>query len=155
MDNIFDILDKNLVRSDKLGDWKSPDIFNYQYWEVRSVLPDLILEGFNELTLFIQKKFNLSKKIDQKSKISFYFWMKDELEKVANFERQMLTPVVIQNSNIKPSPRAREFGKLLELKKLSNGNPILAAEIKKLEYGEVLDMLIAMVVESEAKYEKR
>lgn len=81
--------------------------------------------------------------------------MKDQLQKIATFEKQILTPQVMQKSNYKPSPRANEFGKLLELKKLSNGDPEKAMRIKKLPYGEVLDMLVAFVVESEGRYENK
>lgn len=74
MDNFFDILDKNISRSNKLGDWECPDpFFNFEYWEIRSYVQDAMMEGIDGLIEFIKKKYNLKKIILKTIKYLFIF----------------------------------------------------------------------------------
>lgn len=149
MNNVYEILNKNLDRSNQLGDWTSPDIFTYKYWEIRVYLPDKILEGVEQTINYICDEFNLINNFNQKDKFSFYFWLKDELEKVAKLERMELTPKIKSKNKIKSSPRAKEYSHLLELHELSGGNPVLAEEIKIMPYEVIFDMLLAKVINNE------
>lgn len=147
---IFRLLDKTIKRSNSLGNYTIDNIINLEYWEVRYTLPELVMQGLDELISYFVTK-NKIKNINLAEKVSFYFFIKDELVSIANMERQILTPMVTQKSNVIPSPRAREFPALMELNMLSGGCPLKAKKIKKLKYSEVFDMLLAITIKSEEK----
>lgn len=147
----FRLLDNNIKRSNKLGDFILNDIIDLEYWEVRYTLPELMMNGLDELISYFEKKYNL-KNVTLAEKVSFYFFVKDELVRISQMEMQALTPMVTQKSNVIPSPRSKEHPALMELHMLSDGCPLKAKKIKKLKYSEVFDILLAITIKSEEKY---
>lgn len=145
---LFSLLDKNIKRSNKLGDWECPDLIDLSYWEVRYILPEKIMEGIDAITNhFTEKSITLA------NKTSFYFWIKDELMEIANMERRVLTSRKMKSrSNYIPSPRANQYYYLIELNDLSGGCPIKAEEIKKMKYSVVFETLLAKVINAEGEY---
>src|SRR5690554_773491 len=106
--HLFRILDDNIKRSNKLGCWTAPEIIDFEYWEVRYILPEKVMEGVEELFNYFDAKYKI-KNCNLADKVSFYFWIKDELMEVAKMEQQVLTPLNIQKSSYKQSPRAKEY----------------------------------------------
>lgn len=147
---LFRILDDNLKRSNKLGDFECPEIIDLPYWDVRYTLPQKIMEGVDSLCSHFVK--NISNFTDGE-KISFYFWVKDELQAVAEMERNVLTPRKKNiKSKYKPSQRAREYYYLIELNQLSGGCPLKAEKIKKMKYSIIFETLLANVINSEGEW---
>lgn len=148
--DLFQILDDNIKRSNKLGNFECPDIIDLPYWDIRYNLPEKIMKGMDELCSHFVK--NISNFTDGE-KISFYFWIKDELQAIAEMERNVLTPRRKSiKSNYKPSPRTREYYYLIELNQLSGGCPIKAEKIKKMKYSIIFETLLANVINSEGEW---
>ena len=151
---MYKILDKALVRSNNLGEWISPDVIDYEYWDVRHNIPKLI-QDLETVVKYVCEKYAknvLFKDLSQNEKISFYFFLKDEMEQIYTTEKNHLQTRVISKSNKKPSPRAKEQPALMELHRLSNGCPVKKDKIKKMAYSSVFETLLAMVIESEATF---
>lgn len=149
--HVFRLLDRNLKRSPKLGKWESLDVIDYEYWEIRYTLPELMMKGYEDIYLYFSSKYSI-KNVKLADKVSFYFWLKDELQNIAKMEIDVLSPRVISKSNIKPSPRAKDYYYLVELYGLSGGCPIKGEEIKKMKYSIVFETLMAKVIDSEKEW---
>lgn len=149
--HLFRILDDNIKRSNKLGDWTAPEIIDFEYWEVRYILPEKVMEGVDELFNYFDAKYKI-KNCNLADKVSFYFWIKDELMEVAKMEQQVLTPLNIQKSSYKQSPRAKEYYYLIELDNLADGCPIKKEKIKKMKYSVIFETLLANVINSEGEW---
>lgn len=151
---MYKILNDNLKRTSSIGSWESPDLIDYNYWDVRRVLPNLLADADKLLDYIVKNyadKVDLDK-ISQADKLSFYFFVRDELEQIAITEQSHLVNRYPKKSKYKPSPRAEDYPELLELNRLSQGCPIKALEIKKLPYSHVFETLLAMAVENEGSY---
>lgn len=148
--DLFLILDGNIKRSNKLGDFECPDIIDLPYWDIRYYLPEKIMKGINEICQhFVKDISNLA----DAEKVSFYFWIKDELQVVSEMERNVLTPRKRNTNNkYRPSPRVREYYYLIELNNLSGRCPIRAEKIKKMKYSIVFETLLANVINSEGEW---
>lgn len=147
---LFRILDDNIKRSRKLGKFECPDVIDLPYWDVRYTLPEKIMEGIDDVCEhFVKNITNLA----QSEKVSFYFWIKDELQAIARMESETLTPRRTKiKSNYKPSPRAKDYHYLIELNELSGGCPIKAEKIKKMKYSIIFETLLAKVINSEGEW---
>lgn len=154
---ISKILDKTIKRSRELCGWECPDIIEFEYWDVRYVLSDKMKNDPMSIATYILQKYgNIKKEISQSENISFFFWIKDELVEIAEMEKLNLTSRKVktkQQSKYKPSPRINDFPQLIELFRLSDGNPLVAEKIKKLKYSVIFETLLAKVIENEGSYE--
>lgn len=149
---LFQILDDNIKRSNQLGDFECPDIIELPYWDVRYILPEKVMQGFDPVCEHFVKNIST---FTQAEKISFYFWIKDELQAVAKMEREALTPLKANvNKKYRQSPRAREYWYLIELDNLSGGCPIKKEQIKQMKYSEVFETLLANVIKNEGEWIK-
>lgn len=157
-DHLYRVLDKNLARSNKLGDWTAPDIVKFEYWDVRYNLPHYVMSGIDETIAYLVEKFKIKGSLTDKEKFSFFFHLKDELIRVSEMERSGQASLVSQmtsskgKSKIKPSPRRKQFPEVMELALLSGKDPIKAAAIKRLPYEDVWEMLLAIAIEREDEY---
>lgn len=156
--HLFQLLDKNLERSNKLGNWTAPDIVSFEYWDVRYVLPKYLMEGVEQIINYLVEKYNIKGKLSDNDRLSFYFHIKDELLRVAEMERTGEASLVSRmtatktKAKIKPSPRRQSFPEVMELDILSNGDPIKAQIIKKMKYEEVWETLLARAIKNEDEY---
>ena len=156
--HLFQLLDKNLERCNKLGNWTAPDIVSFEYWDVRYVLPKYLMEGVEQIINYLAEKYKVKGKLSDNDRLSFYFHIKDELLRVAEMERSGEASLVSQmtasktKGKIKPSPRRQSFPELMELDLLSNGDPIKAQIIKKMKYEDVWESLLARAIKNEDEY---
>lgn len=156
--HLYRILDKNLKRVNKIGNWTAPDIVSFEYWDIRYVLPRLMQEGVDACVDYIVKKYKVKGKINQRDKISFFFHIKDELIRVAEMERSGEASLVSRmtakanKSKVKPSPRRATFPEIMELDLLSKGDPEKAQRIKKMPYEQVWETLLAEAIKREDEY---
>lgn len=154
---ISKILDKTIKRSRSLCGWECPDIIELEYWDVRYVLSDKMNSDPMSIAPYILEKYgNIKEQISQRENISFFFWVKDELLDIAEMEKLNLTSRKVktkQQSKYKASPRINDFPQLIELFRLSDGNPLTAEKIKKLKYSVIFETLLAKTIENEGSYE--
>lgn len=156
--HLFRILDKNLVRSNKLGNWHAPDIVKFEYWDVRYMLPRLVMDGVDACIDYLVAKKKIKGKLTDKEKFSFFFHLKDELIRVSEMERSGEASLVSRmpsskgKSKIKPSPRRASFPELMELDLLAKGDPEKAQRIKLMPYEHVWETLLAEAIKREDEY---
>lgn len=145
---LFKLLDRNIKRSNKLGDWSCPDLIDLSYWEIRYTLPEKIMEGIDAVVQhFTDKSITLA------NKTSFFFWIKDELTEIAMMEKRVLSSRKMRSKSFyTPSPRANQYYYLIELNDLSGGCPIKAEQIKEMKYSIIFETLLAKVINSEGEY---
>lgn len=134
-----------------------PDIIEMEYWDVRFILPKLMMDGVTEVTDYLIEKYKIKGDTSHRSRFSFYFHLKDELLKVAKMEREGEGRIVPhrkpkKKSGIKPSPRRNHFPELLELDILSQGDVLRAQEIKRLPYSIVYEQLLVESIKQEDEY---
>src|SRR5690554_1797140 len=156
--HLYRILDKNLKRVNKLSNWTAPDIVSFEYWDVRYILPRLVMDGVEEVISYLVSKYNIKGKISDKEKFSFFFHLKDELVRVSEMERTGEASLVsrmsakVGKSKVKPSPRRATFPELMELDLLAKGDPEKAQRIKKMPYEQVWETLLAEAIKREDEY---
>lgn len=150
----FRILDKTIRRNNQLGKWTSPPLTEYEYWDVRFVIKRKMMVSIKEVIDYIVTKFDVKGKITEKQIFSFYFWLKDEMQKIAEREIKHLTPKRKHKTNRIPSPREKLVPELMELRRLGNGNILEMEQIKRLKYAVVFDALLAETIEYESDFKK-
>lgn len=156
--HLYRVLDKNLERSNKLGNWTAPDIVKFEYWDVRYNLPHYVMSGIDETIAYLVEKFKIKGKLTDKEKFSFFFHLKDELVRVSEMERSGQASLVSQmprtksKAKIKPSPRRQTFPEIMELDLLAKEDPEKAQRIKKMPYDEVWETLLAIAIKREDEY---
>lgn len=141
---IFQLLDDNIKRSNKLGDIVVDEIIDLTYWEIRYILPELIMEGVDALCdHFCKKNHPLAEKV------SFYFFIKDELEYISKMEKEKLRRMHVPDGMSRPSQRFTERYYLIELYRLADWDVIKAEKIKKMKYSVIFETLLAKVIQDD------
>lgn len=150
---IAKILEDNIKRSDKLKEWQSPPLIQYDYWDIRYEIPEKITDPI-ALISYIAEKYAKIKFSDltQGDVLSFYFWIKDEMLNISETEMQHLTNRSKNKSRYVPSERAREFSALMELYQLAGKDIDMWEKFKKTKYEIVFEILLAMTIESEGTF---
>lgn len=153
---IAKILDKTIKRSKIICGWECIDVISMEYWDVRYILPDKLANDPMSISEYLLNKYaNKKDKPSQPDNISFFFWVKDELNEIAEMEKLHLTSRKRgkSKSKFKPSQRIKDFPQLIELYRLSDGNPILGEKIKKSKYSLIFEYLLAKTIENEGSYD--
>ena len=143
----FNILRKNVERSNSCFGFEFDQLINSSYWVVSNDLPQLFKKGefTNALKLLLEDKGEdiLISKLDNLSKedflkvMQFVFWVVDELENIKDLEEQYLggnPNVDLLQAGIS---ELNMLGEFVSLDNLAMGDLTKYEEIKKMPYNEV------------------
>lgn len=148
----FSFIAKNGKRSNKIFGREFQAIIYYSYEFVKIDLPELLAKGDINGTVkraFEEIRIKYSRKSAPISKtLPFVLWLKDELERVYELEKEYLTtppdPKLL-NAGIKDLD---ELGELNVIDSLAGGDVLKWDEIMKLPYHKVFDKQRKSVIES-------
>lgn len=150
-----EILDDCLKRSNVLGSWKCPEVRHLSYWEVRYILPKLIVKGLDSFIDYFVETFDVERKFTDEQSLSFFYYILDELRAIREDEDRHITFNSLQGQSVIHSQRARSQPELMELGQMADGCPFKMEQIKNLKYSAVFESLLYKSLDSEKIIKKQ
>lgn len=156
----LDVIIKTGVRKNKVFGVEFEGLIYLPYWIVKVEIKELLINSkFSELIVLTLKEKgkdvsikDISKK-NHKELFSFVLWVKDELERIFNLEKEYLSNEPDADSINAGIRDFDELGEINTIDNLAGGDVLKWEEIKRLPYHTVFDKLRKNTIEN--KFNKR